>query len=94
VPGLRPGEALEYYMVTVIHTPLGSRGNSGRNTTSTRTTSCSMKILDVDVPADRPLKLKNKPGMDPKISEENGRRVYHWTSSHLEREDDKRTRKR
>jgi hypothetical protein len=26
--------------------------------------------------------------MDPKISEENGRRIYHWSSSHLEREDD------
>src|SRR5215467_15072469 len=26
--------------------------------------------------------------MDPKVTEANGRRVYHWTSSHLEREDD------
>ncbi len=46
--------------------------------------------IDVDVPAGRPLKLKNKPGMDPQISEENGRRLYHWTSSHLEREDDEK----
>src|SRR6202167_2344105 len=36
----------------------------------------------------RSLKLKNKPSMDPKISDANGRRLYHWTSSHLEREDD------
>ena len=26
--------------------------------------------------------------MDPKITEADGRRVYHWSSSHLEREDD------
>src|SRR5258708_13105145 len=26
--------------------------------------------------------------MDPKISEANGRRLYHWANSHLEREDD------
>src|SRR5258707_14154823 len=36
------------------------------------------------------MKLKNKPGMDPKISEANGRRIYHWSSSHLEREDDEK----
>ena len=41
-----------------------------------------------DQPSDRSLKLKCKPGMDPKITEQNGRRVYHWASSHLEREDD------
>ena len=41
-------------------------------------------------PPDRPLKLKDKPGMDPKISEDHGRRLYHWTSSHLEREDDQK----
>ena len=36
------------------------------------------------------MKLKNNPGMDPKISEANGRRLYHWTSSHLVREDDQK----
>src|SRR5258706_16261619 len=48
--------------------------------------------LEVDVPSDRPVKLKNKPGMDPKISEANGRRIYHWTNSHLEREDDEKNK--
>src|SRR5258708_19812385 len=28
--------------------------------------------------------------MDPKITEQNGRRIYHWSNSHLEREDDKK----
>jgi tetratricopeptide (TPR) repeat protein len=87
VPGLRPGEVLEYDLVTVVHTPLASKqfwteyGFDDNNI-----------VLDegfeVDVPADRAVRLKNKSGMDPKITEENGRRVYHWTHSHLQREDD------
>ena len=87
VPGLRPGEVLEYDMVTVIHTPLAP-GEFWTDYDFDKNNIMLDEELDVDVPSDRPLKLKNKPGMDPKISEENGRRLYHWTSSHLEREDD------
>src|ERR1022692_2539411 len=87
VPGLRPGEVLEYDVVTVIHTPLAA-GQFWAEYDFDKNNIMLDEELDLDVPADRPLKLKNKPGMDPKISEENGRRVYHWTSSHLEREDD------
>src|SRR5689334_21654181 len=88
VPGLRPGEVLEYDMVTVIHTPLAA----GQFCTEYEFDKNNIDLdetVDVDVPANRPLKLKCKPGMDPKITEENGRRIYHWASSHLEREDDK-----
>jgi tetratricopeptide (TPR) repeat protein/transglutaminase-like putative cysteine protease len=87
VPGLRPGEVLEYDMVTVIHTPLAA-GQFWTEYDFDKNNIMLDEELDVDVPADRPLKLKNKPGIDPKISEEHGRRIYHWTSSHLEREDD------
>jgi len=86
VPGLRPGETLEYDMVTVIHTPLAPK-EFWTDYDFDKNNIMLDEELDVDVPSDRPLKLKNKPGMDPKISEENGRRLYHWTSSHLERED-------
>ncbi len=87
VPGLRPGEVLEYDMVTVIHTPLAA-GQFWADYDFDKNNIMLDEELDVDVPSDRPLKLKNKAGMDPKISEDNGRRIYHWTSSHLEREDD------
>ena len=86
VPGLRPGEVLEYDIVTVIHTPLAP-GQFWTDYEFDKSNIVLDEEFDVDVPADRPLKLKNKPGMDPKITEANGRRVYHWTSSHLERED-------
>ena len=87
VPGLRPGEVLEYDMVTVIHTPLAS-GQFWADYEFDKSNIDLDETLDVDVPAGRPLKLKCKPGMDPKITEANGRRIYHWSGSHLEREDD------
>ena len=87
VPGLRPGEVLEYDMVTVVHTPLAANEFWAEYDFDKNNITLDEE-LDVDVPSDRPLKLKNKPGMDPKITETNGRRVYHWSSSHLEREDD------
>src|SRR5271155_2727843 len=89
VPGLRPGEVLEYDMITVIHTPLAA-GQFWADNDFDKNNIMLDEELDVDVPSDRQLKVKNKAGMDPKISEEKGRRVYHWTSSHLEREDDQK----
>src|ERR1700726_1172047 len=87
VPGLRPGEVLEYDMVTVIHTPLAA-GQFWAEYEFDKSNISLDETVDVDVPASRPLKLKCKPGFDPKITEENGRRVYHWSGSHLEREED------
>jgi tetratricopeptide (TPR) repeat protein len=87
VPGLRPGEILEYNMVTVIHTPLAA-GQFWAEYDFDKNNIDLDETLDVDVPAGRTLKLKCKSGMEPKVTEENGRRVYHWAHSHLEREDD------
>ncbi len=86
VPGLRPGEILEYEMVTVIHTPLAA-GQFWAEYDFDKNNIDLDETLDVDVPAGRTLKLKCKPGMEPKITEVDGRRVYHWAHSHLQRED-------
>jgi tetratricopeptide (TPR) repeat protein len=88
VPGLRPGEVLEYDLVTVIHTPLAA-GQFWADYEFDHNSIVLDETVDVDVPAGRSLKVKCKPGMDPEISEKDGRRIYHWSSSHLEREDDK-----
>ena len=93
VPGLRPGEVLEYSMVTVIHTPLAPN-EFWADYDFDKNDIMLDEEFDVDVPSDRPLKLKNKPGMDPKVTEGNGRRLYHWTSSHLQREDDAKDKDR
>src|SRR3984957_3858532 len=93
VPGLRPGEVLEYHIVTVIHTALAP-GQFWADYEFDKNNITLDEEVDVDVPSARSIKLKNKPGMDPKISEEQGRRHYHWTSSHLEREDDQKDKEK
>ena len=87
VPGLRPGEVLEYDMVTVIHTPLAA-GQFWADYEFDKSNISLDETVDVDVPAGRSLKLKCKPGFEPKITEQDGRRTYHWSSTHLERDDD------
>ena len=86
VPGLRPGEVLEYDMATVIHTPLAP-GQFWTEYDFDKNNIVLDETMEVDIPAGRTIKLKTKPGFDPKITDENGRRIYRWTSSHLERED-------
>jgi tetratricopeptide (TPR) repeat protein len=86
VPGLRPGEILEYDLVTVVHTALAA-DQFWTEYNFDHTNIVLNEEFAVDVPASRAAKLKNKPGMDPIVSEENGRRIYRWTGSHLERED-------
>src|ERR1700746_3093208 len=88
VPGLRPGEVLEYDVATVIHTALAP-GQFWTEFDFDKNNIVLDEQLEVNVPRDRALKLKTKPGFDPKISDEGDRRIYRWTSSHLEREDDK-----
>jgi tetratricopeptide (TPR) repeat protein/transglutaminase-like putative cysteine protease len=87
VPGLRPGEVLEYDVVTIIHTPLAA-GQFWTDYEFDRNNIVLDETLDIDIPADRSIKVKNKVGMDPKITEASGRRLYHWSNSHLEREDE------
>jgi tetratricopeptide (TPR) repeat protein len=93
VPGLRPGETLEYDIATVIHTPLAP-GQFWADYDFDKTNIDLDEEVDVDIPAGREIKLKNKPGMDPKITEANGRKLYHWANSHLEREDDSKDKEK
>ena len=92
VPGLRPGEVLEYDIVTVIHTPLAPGQFWMEHDFDKREINLDEQ-LEINVAKDRVLKLKTKPGAEPKIAEENGRRIYRWTSSHLQREDDDKDEK-
>src|SRR2546430_12379843 len=46
--------------------------------------------LVLNVPQDRTIKLKTKPGNDPKIADENGRRIYTWASSHVDKDENEK----
>src|SRR5581483_3203024 len=87
VPALRPGETLEYNVVNTIKTPLAP-GQFWMEYTFSNTSIVLDEQLEVDIPQQRKVTLKTQPGMDPKISNANNRRVYTWTSSHRVREDD------
>ncbi len=86
VPGLRPGEVLEYDVLTTIHTALAPN-QFWMEHSFAKTGIVLDEQLELDVPHDRAVKLKSQPGFDPKISDRNGRRVYTWSSSHREDED-------
>jgi tetratricopeptide (TPR) repeat protein len=92
VPGLRPGEVLEYDIVTVVHTAL-AHGQFWMEHRFDKNDIVLDELLEVNVPRERSVKLKTQPASDPKISEENGRRIYRWTSSHLQREDEDNKKK-
>ena len=88
VPGLRPGEELEYTVDTITSTPLAP-GQFWMEHDFAKSGTVLDEQLELDVPKDRAIKLKTKPGADPKIAEANGRRIYSWTSSHVDKDEDK-----
>ena len=87
VPGLRPGDVLEYETVAAIHTALAP-GQFWTQYDFQKSAIVLDEELEIDIPAARTVKLKTKPGVEPKVTEENGRRIYRWSSSHLVREDE------
>jgi Flp pilus assembly protein TadD len=86
VPGLRPGEVLEYDIVTVIHTPLAAN-NFWMEHDFQKHGIVLDEQLEINIPKSRTVKLKTKPENQAKVSEEGDRRVYRWTSSHVEKDD-------
>ena len=92
VPGLRPGEELEYDFLTVTHTALAPR-QFWMEHDFLKTGTVLQEELVLDIPRERTIKLKTAPGRDPQIREENGRRIYAWTSSHADKEEEKNKEK-
>jgi len=94
VPALRPGDVLEYRFIRTIASPL----TPGQFWTSFNFADKGIILdeqLEINVPKDRQIKLKTKPGYDPKITEEGDRRVYRWTHSRLTDDDqDSKKKKR
>ena len=93
VPGIRPGVELEYDFVTITKTPLAP-GQFWMQHDFAQSGTILDEQLSVDVPKDRKIKLKTKPGYDPKISEENGRRIYTWSRSHVDKTDEEKKKEK
>ena len=87
VPGLRPGEVLELALAIVVQTPL-ARGHFWSEHEFIGSGTVLDDRLLIDVPADRTITLKTRPGLEQTMAERDGRRVYEWhTSRRPTRED-------
>jgi len=82
VPALRPGEILEYRVAEIIEHPLAP-GQFWFQYDFERTAITLEQHLELDVPASRKLHLKMRPGLEAKIEERDGRRIYRWSGSLL-----------
>lgn len=87
VSGLRPGEVLEYDLISVTHTALAPGQFWAQHDFAERGIVLNEE-LEIDIPAGRTVKLKTKADLDPKVTEANGRKLYRWTHSHLQADDD------
>ena len=93
VPGLRPNEVLLYDIVTVIHTPMAP-GQFWMEHDFDKRNIVLNEDLEINVPREQVVKLKNKPGSEPEIREQHERRIYRWTSMNLVREEDDKENKK
>lgn len=83
VPGLRPGDVLEYRMVWTVHTPLAQNHFWVEHDFVKKGIIVLNDELTVNIPAASKVKLKNEPGFAPAIKDETDRRVYHWKHANL-----------
>jgi tetratricopeptide (TPR) repeat protein/transglutaminase-like putative cysteine protease len=84
VPSLRPGDTLEYNVVTTTHTALAPGQFWWDYDFEDRAIVLDERV-EINVPKDKLFTLRTQPGFDPKIADEGDRRIYRWTSSHLKR---------
>ncbi len=82
VPSLRPGETLEFDIVTTVQTPLAA-GHFWLEHDFQKHAVMLDEQLEIDIPSSRAIVLRTAAGAAPKISETRGRRLYRWTSNQL-----------
>ena len=88
VPGLRPGDTLEYRMVWNIHTALAQNHFWVEHNFITQGVIALNDELTVNMPAASKVKLKTEPGFEPTIKEEGDRRTYVWKHANLKPDSD------
>ncbi len=80
VPSLRPGDTLEFHYVRTIVNPL-IPGQFWADYDFNEHGIVLDEQVEINVPKDRKIKLKTKPGYEAKITEEGDRRIYRWSHS-------------
>ena len=83
VPGLRPGDVLEYHFVWTIHTPLAQNHFWVEHDFIKKGVIVLDDQLTINIPGASKVKLKTEPDFDPTVKEEDGRRIYSWKHANL-----------
>src|SRR5689334_1750741 len=83
VPGLRPGDTLEYHMVWTVHTPFAQNHFWAEHDFIKKGAIVLADELTINIPAASKVKLKTEPGFEPAIKEQDGRRIYSWKHANL-----------
>jgi Domain of Unknown Function with PDB structure (DUF3857) len=86
VPALRPGDRLEYSFRTDIHTAMVP-GQFWAEYSFEKKAIMLDEQFELDLPADRAVKLKYAPGFTPKVEEKGGRKIYRWSHANLKTDD-------
>lgn len=81
VPTLQVGDTLVYRFRLETHTPLVP-GHFWFEHSFLPATMTREEILEIDLPADRPVHLKTVVALQPEVREAAGRRVYRWHQMH------------
>src|SRR5262245_861672 len=87
VPGLRPGDSLEYRVVWLIAAALAPNHFWCEHEFLKHNWIVLDERLEVDIPQDSAVKLKTESGLDPTIKDQQGRRIYSWKHANLKRKD-------
>src|SRR5690349_1612367 len=83
VPGLRPGDTLEYHIVWTVHTPLAQNHFWAEHDFIKKGVIVLDDELTINIPSESKVKLKTEPGFEPAIKEQDGRRIYSWKHAQL-----------
>jgi tetratricopeptide (TPR) repeat protein len=89
VPSLRPGDTLEYHYIRDIVNPL----IPGQFWTSYNFNDTGIVLdeqVEINIPKSREVKLKTRPGYEPKTGDEGDRRIYRWSHSQTKEESSKK----
>ena len=92
VPGLRPGDVLEYELRFDQFAAMAPN-HFWAAYSFTRTVIVKNEELQIDLPASMYVNVKANPEFKPEMREANGRRIYHWKTTHLERDDSSERKK-
>jgi hypothetical protein len=86
IKSLSVGDILEAHLRWTIHDPIAP-GHFWFDHSYFREGICLQETLEIDVPPNVPVKLRNS-GLNPSVREQNGRRLYRFETSNLKKPED------